>query len=309
MSVISYLYKVHNRSKMIIFHSMIFLNKFIFYHKLHLIILVVLVIFPIFSSKQVVAEKFDPEQTVCGVIREPIAFWLWKNMAGYPDISRIKNKQNIQSVQFVARDGVILRGYKLSTRVPKGYILVAQGNAMLADQLISDFELFRKNGFDVYLYDYRGYGRSEGKSRLAAIIRDYTDIVSHLNKKGYLRRFIYGISIGGVMLLNAVGRSHNFDAAVIDSSPSFISNYGCPEIYNPMRHLPIDSSSIMIISGVRDLIVSPLQMAELIRIGENRGAQIYRGVELSHPFQDSSLKIHLYRLNKILNFFIKESAN
>ena len=41
------------------------------------------------------------------------------------------------------------------------------------------------------------------------------------------------------MLLNAVGRAHNFDAAVIDSSPSYISNYGCPESYNPMRHLPL----------------------------------------------------------------------
>jgi hypothetical protein len=111
------------------------------------------------------------------------------------------------------------------------------------------------------------------------------------------------------MLLNAVGRSHNFDAAVIDSSPSYISNYGCPESYNPMRHLPQDSSHIMIISGVRDLIVSPLQMAELIRIGANRGAFVFRGIELSHPFQDSSSEIHRRRLIIIMNFFIKESGH
>lgn len=294
---------------MIIMHASELLHSWNYYRKLYLIILCILITFFITISKQVAAEKFDPEQAVCGVVREPLAFWLWSSMAGRPDLSRTILKPNIQSIQFIARDGVILRGYKLSARVPRGYILVAQGNAMLADQLISDLELFRNSGFDVFLYDYRGYGQSEGKSRLAAIIRDYADIVSHLNKRAYRKRYLYGISIGGVMLLNAVGRSHNYDAAVIDSSPSYISNYGCPDSYNPMRHLPEDSSHIMIISGVRDLIVSPLQMAELIRIGENRGASIYRGIELSHPFQDRSFKIHIHRLNKIIKFFIKESEN
>ena len=275
----------------------------------YLAILIITVIFFLNSPRTVVAEELDFEQAVCGSVREPLAFWLWQSMAGRSEPSYIKLKQNVQSIQFTARDGAILSGYKLAARVPRGYILVAQGNAMLADQLISDLELFRKRGFDVYLYDYRGYGRSEGKSRLAAIISDYTDIISNLNTKGYPRRFIYGISIGGVMLLNAVGRTHNFDAAVIDSSPSYISNYGCPESYNPMRHLPLDSSHIMIISGVRDLIVSPIQMAELIRIGENRGAIVFRGIEFSHPFQDRSFEIHRRRLNIILEFFIDESMN
>ena len=267
------------------------------------------VVFFLNSPKTVVAEEFDFEQAVCGSVREPLAFWLWQSMAGRSEPSYIKLKENVQPIQFTARDGVILSGYKLAARIPRGYILVAQGNAMLADQLISDLELFRQRGFDVYLYDYRGYGRSEGKSRLAAIISDYNDIISDLNTKGYSRRFIYGISIGGVMLLNAVGRTHNFDAAVIDSSPSHISNYGCPESYNPMRHLPLDSTHIMIISGVRDLIVSPIQMAELIRIGENRGAIVFRGIEFSHPFQDRSFEIHRRRLNIILDFFIDESRN
>ena len=275
----------------------------------YLIILIMTVIFFVSSLRQIAAEEFDFEQAVCGAVREPLAFWLWQSMAGQPDTSRVELIQNAQSIQFTTRDGVILRGYKLAARVPRGYILVAQGNAMLADQLISDLELFRKNGFDVYLYDYRGYGQSEGKSRLAAIIADYADIVAYLNAQGYIRKFIYGISIGGVMLLNAVGRNHNFDAAVIDSSPSYISNYGCPASYNPMRHLPLDSSHIMIISGVRDLIVSPLQMAELIRIGENRGAIVFRGIEFSHPFQDRSFEIHRHRLNIIINFFIDESIN
>lgn len=276
---------------------------------IHLMILFIGVIFMIDSLKLVAAEGVGSEQTVCGALREPLAFWLWQRMAGRPEESSIAHVQNFQSIQFIARDGVILSGYKLAARVPRGYILVAQGNAMLVDQLIVDLELFLEHGFDVYLYDYRGYGLSEGKSRLATIIADYTDIVAHLNSLGYTRRFMYGISMGGVILLNAVGRSASFDAAVIDSSPSYISNYGCPDKYNPMQHLPQDSSHIMIISGVRDLIVSPIQMAELIRIGASRGAHIFRDIEFSHPFQDRLPEIHKRRLNEVTRFFIQESVD
>ena len=276
---------------------------------LHLMILFMGAVFMVDSSKLAAAEEVDPEQAVCGALREPLAFWLWQRMAGRPNKSRIAHTPNVQSIRFTARDGVILGGYKIASRIPRGYVLVAQGNAMLVDQLVADLQLFREQGFDVYLYDYRGYGLSGGKGRLAAIIADYTDIVAHLNTLGYTRRFLYGISIGGVMLLNAVGRSHSFDAAVIDSSPSYISNYGCPESYDPMRHLPKDSSHIMIISGVRDLIVSPAQMAELIRIGTSRGAYVLRDVEFSHPFQDKSPEIHRRRLDEVTRFFMQESVN
>ena len=178
-------------------------------------------------SKPAAAADVDAEQAVCGSLHEPLAFWLWQRAAGHPDEARVAHIANLEPVRFTTRDGVTLGGYKLAAREPKGYVLVAQGNAMLADQLIADLQFFRERGFDVYLYDYRGYGLSGGKSRLAAIVADYAAIVAHLNAQGYARRLLYGISIGGMMLLNAVGRGHPFDAAVIDSSPSRISGFGC----------------------------------------------------------------------------------
>ena len=44
---------------------------------------------------------------------------------------------------------------------PTGYLLVAQGNAMLADQILGELQYFRKLDVDVYVYDYRGYGLSK----------------------------------------------------------------------------------------------------------------------------------------------------
>jgi hypothetical protein len=58
---------------------------------------------------------------------------------------------------------------------------------MLADHLVADLQPFRDPGFDVYIYDYRGYGLSAGKSRLAAIFTDYTEIVTDLHTRAAIR--------------------------------------------------------------------------------------------------------------------------
>src|SRR4030042_1447877 len=78
-----------------------------------------------------------------------------------------------------------------------GYLLVAQGNATLVDQIAHAMQYFRRLGVDVYLYDYRGYGLSEGKSRLRAIVEDYREIIASLNAQPYRRRLLSGMCVGG----------------------------------------------------------------------------------------------------------------
>ena len=197
----------------------------------------------------------DVEKSVCGFLREPFAFWSFQLTAGAPDAKRIRTIPRIERLSFTTRDGRSLGGYKLRAVAPWGYLLVAQGNAMLADQIIGELQFFRDFGLDVYIYDYRGYGLSEGKSRLKALISDYQEIIRALNAQDYRRRFLYGISMGGIILLDAVGITAEYDAAVIDSSPSRISPLGCPEEYDPINHLPIDASGIKIVIGLRDRVV------------------------------------------------------
>lgn len=107
----------------------------------------------------------DLESSVCGVLREPLAFWQFRWVAGAPDARRIRSIREIERLSFTTLDGRELGGYKLRAANPRGYLLVAQGNAMLADQIMGVLEFFRNSGLDVYAYDYRGYGLSEGKSR------------------------------------------------------------------------------------------------------------------------------------------------
>jgi len=252
------------------------------------------------------ARARETERAVCGSIREPFTFWLWRRLAGAPNPRRITAVKNIEPINFTTRDGTQLGGYKLAADSPQGYLLFAQGNAMLADQVIADLQPFRDLGLDVYIYDYRGYGISQGKSRLAAIVADYGAIVAHLNRLGYSRQLLYGISMGGVILLNAVGDMAAYTRLVIDSSPARISNLGCPERYDPVTHLPEDSSRVMIISGAADTVVPPPAMEELIRVARARGARILQDSGFAHPYQDFSDEAHRRRQKEVGSFLLQE---
>lgn len=248
----------------------------------------------------------EAETTVCGAIREPFMFWLWQSTAGSPEPKRVAQTTRVEQIRFKTRDAIELGGYKLSATNPRGYLLVAQGNAMLADQLVDDLQNFRDLGLDVYIFDYRGYGMSKGKSRLVAITADYAEIISHLNTQTYAKRFLYGISMGGIILLNAVGQSDNYTRLVVDSSPGRISGFGCPERYDPVGHLPKDSSHVLIISGAQDGVVTPSQMDELIRVAESRGARVLRDKEFAHPYQDASAATHRRRQNEVATFLLQD---
>lgn len=246
------------------------------------------------------------ETSVCGFVREPLAFWLFRRAAGVPNAQRVAGIRDIERIRFETLDKRTLGGYRLRARgTPQGYLLVAQGNAMLADQIMGELQIFRDRGFDVYVYDYRGYGLSGGSSRLNAMVSDYREIVAHLNHRNYRRRALYGMSMGGVVLLNAVGESGDFSALVVDSSPSRISHLGCPEEFDPVNRLPADCSRLQLIVGERDRVVLPGEMEELTIATRNCGGNIVQRLDYAHPFQDATPEIHRRRLQEVADFIAR----
>lgn len=248
----------------------------------------------------------NPETSICGFVREPLAFWLFRRAAGTPDAQRVAGIRDIERIHFETSDKRRLGGYRLrASGNPRGYLLVAPGNAMLADQIMGELQVFRDRGFDVYVYDYRGYGLSGGSSRLNAIVSDYRELIGHLNRQNYRQRALYGMSMGGVILLNAVGTRDVFSALVVDSSPSRISHLGCPEESDPVSHLPADCSRIQLIVGERDRVVRPAEMEELATGIGRGGGKIVRRPDYAHPFQDATLEIHRRRLDEVAAFLLR----
>ncbi|MDF2765461.1 MAG: alpha/beta fold hydrolase [Rhodospirillales bacterium] len=268
------------------------------------------------EEKQIVGEAaqegppgYLEAQSVCGAWTERLLSTLYHLMAGRPDASRVAGLHGLEPVAFTTRDRRKLGGYRLraSANGPRGYVLIALGNAMLADQVLAEFQFLQVEGFDVYIYDYRGYGLSEGRSRFFAIRSDQIQLIEHLNELGYANRFLYGMSIGGVFLLSAIGAGVEFDAALIDSTPSRVSNYGCPQRFDPVRNVPQDTSRLAFIFGRRDAVVPPDDWRELAEVAKSRGAVVLENAEFAHPMMDAEPVARQSRFQAIRLFFAQRA--
>lgn len=249
------------------------------------------------------------EETVCGFIRERLAFSLWNSVAGRPDPAAAKRTPNAARVSYRAADGRTLKGYRLApagnVRASGGFVLIAQGNAMLADQLLDHLFPFTEAGHHVYVYDYRGYGSSEGKRRLKAIVEDYKELFADLSKIHDGDKLLYGVSFGGIVVSRVIKANPRFGRAVIDSTPSRVSGYGCPRAYDPVENLPQDASNMLLISGMRDTVVPAGHSAELLDAAELRGATVIRSQHFAHPFQDGDPAIRETRNQQIRSFLVR----
>jgi len=253
----------------------------------------------------------DREQSVCGWLMERTAFALWSSAAGQPNPEAWKSVPGTEPVTHKTRDDRLLHGYKIAagdvTGPTTGFILFAQGNAMLADHLLAILKSFAQPGLDVFVYDYRGYGQSEGKRRLKAIVSDYREIFDALSARSPgNQKYLYGISFGGLVLLKVIGGGASFDKAVVDSTPSRVSHLGCPEEYDPVGNLPADGSKLLVIGGAKDRVVKAAEQAELQSTAASRGARVVMSDEFAHPFMDRDLSTRRNRENLVKSFFFSQ---
>lgn len=251
----------------------------------------------------------DLEKSVCNAVLEPFAFWLWQRSAGSQYLHDDQLPAGVEVIHRRTQDGRLLHGYRLKAKTesgvpPKGFVLVAQGNATLAERLVARLAQFADSGYDVYLYDYRGYGSSEGKRRLKAIASDYQEVYAELSRTHPGERLLYGMSFGGIVLLNVIGTGAVFDRAVIDSTSTTVSNYGCPQRYDPVRNLPEDASHMLFISGARDRVVPAADSAGLLDVAAERGAHVVRSPDFAHPFMDKNPAVVSARQRLIHLFLI-----
>ena len=116
-------------------------------------------------------------------------------------------------------DGLKLHGWKLHADVQQvegktaGNILFFHGNGdNVSTQLPNTFWL-AKAGYDVYVFDYRGYGRSQGEAELDAVITDMELMIAHVVNQlaGDEKLIVMGHSLGASMSIYSVAHSRYRD--------------------------------------------------------------------------------------------------
>lgn len=226
-----------------------------------------------------------------------------------------------EDVYFKTTDNLTLHGWLLRTCLDsKGTVIFLHGN----DDNISTHAYralwFLPEGFDVFIFDYRGYGKSEGKPSLKGVHQDALSAIEEvftlpgINKN---RIFVYGQSMGGAVAVYAAANSpykKNIKALIIDSAYSsysriyrehmdesmttwplkfwspFIDNY-----YSPSKWIKkISPVPLVIIHGDKDTVV-PVSHAYTLykKASEPKTLWIAEGKGHVKALDDEEIRKHL----------------
>jgi fermentation-respiration switch protein FrsA (DUF1100 family) len=190
-----------------------------------------------------------------------------------------------EEVRFRSADGVDLHGWFLPARgVAAGSVLFLHGNAENISTHILSVSWMPARGFNVFLFDYRGYGASEGQPTLSGVLDDIDAAMRTLLARPDIdksRVIVFGQSLGGS--LAAYYAAHcafrdNMRALVIDSAFSsyagivreklaanwltwpfqWITSLSVDERFSPLPAMKLISPiPLLVIQGDRDTIVPP----------------------------------------------------
>jgi len=98
----------------------------------------------------------------------------------------------------IAVDGASLSGLHLQLPQPKGLVFYLHGNAGSLASWFVDTDFYRQANFDLFMFDYRGYGKSTGSIRSEAQLRADVRAAWRRIAPRYrgLRKVILGRSLG-----------------------------------------------------------------------------------------------------------------
>lgn len=130
-----------------------------------------------------------------------------------------------EDIYFQASDGTKLHGWFFKAQgESKGTIMVLHGNAENISTHVNSVLWLVKEGYDIFTFDYRGYGLSEGRATVEGVHLDAKaamEKVFNLPQANKGRLFVLGQSIGGAIAVYTLANSpHKVSIkALITDSP------------------------------------------------------------------------------------------
>lgn len=116
-------------------------------------------------------------------------------------------------------DGAVLRAWFFAVPGSDGTLLVCGGNSSNMQLLLPIAQTAVAAGYNVVLFDYRGFGLSSGEPDVFSIVPDSTAVLEAVARHGGTRKLaIYGISLGSVAAVGAASnRPDLVDAIVLEA--------------------------------------------------------------------------------------------
>jgi fermentation-respiration switch protein FrsA (DUF1100 family) len=124
-----------------------------------------------------------------------------------------------QDVSLVTQDNIKLAAWFVPAEEARGVILFCHGNGGNISHRLDSLLIFYRLGYSVLLFDYRGYGQSEGSPSEQGTYRDGEAAWQYLiQQKGFAAHEIvlFGRSLGGAVAAHLAGR-HGPGGLILES--------------------------------------------------------------------------------------------
>lgn len=125
-----------------------------------------------------------------------------------------------ENITLETADGLKLFGWFIPSQEDRSVVLFCHGNAGNISHRLASIQIFHRLGLNVFIFDYRGYGLSEGNITEAGIYRDAEAAWHYLveeRKFAPERVIIFGRSLGGAVA-SWLARQTKPGALILESS-------------------------------------------------------------------------------------------
>lgn len=193
------------------------------------------------------------------------------------------------AVEFKNSDGDLLHGWLIPGRDHYPLILYCHGNMANVTHGLETIEVLNRLGFSLFAFEYRGYGRSEGRPLFEDdFYRDARSALWWLQKTGWdSRRMIYyGHSLGAAVALNLALEEPPAGVVLESAFTSYAGmvKYKAPLIYilggwstrefNNLAKIQMLKSPVVLLHGTSDVVVPP-QMSQQLYDAANSPKRLY----------------------------------
>ncbi len=143
---------------------------------------------------------------------------------------------NYKEVYIKSFDKKKLHAYEIKNKL-NTWVIIVHGYTNNALEMLEVAYNFYKKGYSILLIDQRAHGKSDGVYSTHGFYerKDMLSWIDYINKKKKTKVILYGISMGGTVIMRTVGEKlpDNVICAIEDCG--FISNYD--QFYNQLKYL------------------------------------------------------------------------
>lgn len=162
---------------------------------------------------------------LCACVERTFVFYPTR----YPAGNWQPQNLDFEDVWFTTADAVELHGWYVAAENPRGYLLFAHGNAgNLSDRAAVVRLLNQQLGLAVFIFDYRGYGRSAGKPSVPGLQLDAQAAHQWLRRRAGLdaeQIILLGRSLGTLVMVQ-LAAERGARALVLESAFPSLAEVG-----------------------------------------------------------------------------------